>query len=119
MGVFLGYGDTGVWASNRERNAFLDWYAYHRCDPDDKHWKYCKSEGNRWTGCCLDFNELTPKENIFEVTDKEIEIASKEYWPDLALLLNIVSQITKGVWQHRVGSKEAEGWRNGQPAVQL
>jgi len=40
-------------------------------------------------------------------------VASKEYWPDLALLLNIISQITKGEWQHRVDSKESESWRKG------
>jgi hypothetical protein len=86
MGAFLGYGDTGVWANNRERNAFLDWYADHRCELNDQHWEYCKSEGNRWSGCCIELNELIPKGNIFEITKKEFESASNEYWPELALL---------------------------------
>ena len=30
MGAFLGLGKTGVWASNRERDALLDWFAEHR-----------------------------------------------------------------------------------------
>ena len=44
MGAFIGYGHTGVWANNRERDAFLDWFAANRCEPNDARWEYCKSD---------------------------------------------------------------------------
>src|SRR5712672_1018716 len=60
MGAFLGYNDVGVWASNRERDAFLDWFAEHRCANGDARWQFCKSEGNRWMGCGVELSELIP-----------------------------------------------------------
>jgi hypothetical protein len=41
MGAFIGYGDIGVWASNSERDAFLDWFAKNRCAFGDARWEYC------------------------------------------------------------------------------
>ena len=114
MGAFIGYGDTGVWANNRERDAFLDWFAAHRCTPHDERWEYCKSEAQRWTGCCIDLDELIPRGQLFEVSDTERSAAMVEFGPDVALLLTIISQITKGHWHHSVSSKDAVDWRNDQ-----
>ena len=113
MGAFIGNDDTGVWASNRERDAFLDWYAAHRCQPHDARWEYCKSEAQRWTGRCICLDEFIPRGEVFEVSDAERAAAATEFWPDVARLLGIVSQITRGEWHHSVSSKEAVDWRNG------
>ena len=57
MEAFIGYGKTGVWATNSERDRFLDWYAAHRCQPHDERWEYCKSEAQRTMG----FFSLRPR----------------------------------------------------------
>ena len=113
MGAFLGYGHVGVWASNRERNGFLDWFAAHRCVEGDVRWEYCKSEGQRWMGCCVELDELLiPRGELFEVSPKEQATAAVEFWPDVAKLLGIISQITHGTWMHLVSSREAIDWRD-------
>src|SRR6266699_6799753 len=84
MGAFIGYGDTGVWANNRERDAFLDWNAAHRCQPHDERWEYCKSEAQRWTGRCIQLDELIPRVELFEVSDTERAGAATEFWPHVA-----------------------------------
>ena len=111
MGAFLGYGDRGVWANNRERDAFLDWFADHRCQPGDAAWQFCKSEGNRWTGCGIELSELLPANVAFGVTEAECEAASQEYWNAIGELLRIVAEISEGQWQHLVDSNEAAEWR--------
>jgi hypothetical protein len=58
MGAFIGFGEIGVWANNRERDAFLDWFAEHRCCAGDSRWQYCKSDGSRWTGCGVELSVL-------------------------------------------------------------
>ena len=111
MGAFLGYDDVGVWASNRERDTFLDWFAEHRCAPGDPRWEFCKSEGNRWTGCCIDLSDIIPRGEVFEVTPNERDAAVADLSPDFAVLLDIISAIMRGQWTHLVGSKEAVDWR--------
>jgi hypothetical protein len=113
MGAFIGYGDTGVWASNPERDAFLDWYAANRCRAHDVRWEYCKSEAQRWSGRCIELDELIPKGELFEVSDVERAAAAAEFWPHVAQLLDIISQITRGEWQHLGSSREAVNWRDG------
>ena len=71
MGAFIGYGEIGVWVSNRERDAFLDWFAAHRCAPHDARWDYCRSEAQRWSGCCLELGDLIPRGEVFVVSDTE------------------------------------------------
>ncbi|HEV2293702.1 MAG TPA: hypothetical protein VGR35_07590 [Tepidisphaeraceae bacterium] len=100
-----------MWASNRERDAFLDWFADHRCAPGDERWEFCKSEGNRWPGSGINLSELIPRGERFEVTAAEQAAAGKTYWPEVAQLLGIVSQISCGEWKHLVSSKEAVHWR--------
>jgi len=112
MGAFIGYDKTGVWANNRERDAFLDWYADHRCRPHDERWEYCKSEAQRWTGCCIELGELIPLGELFEISDAERADAATIFWPHVALLLDIISQITRGEWRHSVSSREAIDWRD-------
>ena len=113
MGAFIGYGDTGVWANNRERDAFLDWFAAHRCEPHDERWEYCKSEAQRWTGRCIELAELIPRGELFEVSDVERAAAASESGPHVGQLLGIIRQITRGEWQHSVSSREAVDWREG------
>lgn len=113
MGAFIGYDDTGVWANNRERDAFLDWYAAYRCKPHDERWEYCKSEAQRWSGRCIQLDELIPRGELFEVSDTERTAAATEFWPHLAQLLGIISQITRGEWHHSVSSRESIDWRDG------
>jgi hypothetical protein len=112
MGAFIGYGHVGVWANNQERNDFLDWYANHRCRPGDATWEYCKSEGHRWTGCCIELADLVPRGQRLIVTDAEHGEAAKEHGPNVAKLLRIIAEITSGEWQHVNGSREAENWRD-------
>ena len=113
MGAFIGYDEIGVWASNRERDAFLDWYAANRCQPHDERWAFCKSEAQRWTGRCIQLDELIPRGELFLVSDAERIIAATEFGPHVARLLGIISEITRGDWHHSVGSKEAVAWRDG------
>jgi hypothetical protein len=112
MGAFIGYDDIGVWANNRERDAFLDWYAAHRCHPHDSGWEYCKSEAQRWTGRCIQLDELIPRGEIFSFSEAERVSATAEFSPQVARLLGIISRITRGEWKHLNGSKEAENWRD-------
>jgi hypothetical protein len=111
MGAFLGYDDVGVWASNGERDTFLDWFAEHRCTPGDARWEFCKSEGNRWPGCCIDLNEIIPRGEVLSISPAVRSAAAAEHWPDFAVLLDIISAVTRGEWTHLVSSKEAVDWR--------
>lgn len=111
MGAFIGYGEVGVWASNRERDAFLDWFASHRCVEGDARWEYCKSPGHRWTGCGIDLEQIIPRGEGFVVTAAEQEACANEYWPTVARLLGIISDITLGEWVHLVSSRESIDWR--------
>ena len=96
MGAFLGYGDVGVWATNRERDALLDWFADNRCSRHDARWEYCKSEAQRWMGRCIDLDELIPYGEPLRLTDEEYTKASTDYWPHLAQLLRILDAISQG-----------------------
>ena len=111
MGAFIGYDDVGVWANNRERDAFLDWFADNRCSPGDARWEFCKSEGNRWTGCCIELSQLVPKGEILGLTADEYSNAANTYWPHIAQLLGIIEAITRSEWLIRVDSKSACYWR--------
>jgi len=111
MGAFIGYGQRGVWANNRERDAFLDWFADHRCVRGDAAWEFCKSEGNRWTGCCIELSDLIPSDETFSATEAELERAAQDYWPDVVQLIQIIADISRGRWQYAVDSKEAVDWR--------
>src|SRR5262245_11662911 len=111
MGAFIGYGDIGVWANNRERDAFLDWFADHRCEPGDSRWLFCKSEGNRWSGCGVELENLIPQNRQFAVTADEYDQAATVYWPHVAQLLGIIETITRGDWRIGVGNRAAMNWR--------
>lgn len=113
MGAFLGYDNVGVWASNRERDSFLDWFAEHRSVPGDPCWQFCKSEANRWAGCCIELGEMIPPGDVFQSSPDERAAAAAQYGTDFAALLDIISAITRGQWKHLVGSKEAVEWRPG------
>ncbi len=111
MGAFIGYGHIGVWASNRERDAFLDWFAEHRCAPRDSRWEYCKSGAQRWTGRCIELEDLIPVGQPLGLTGEEYSRAAVEFWPHIAQLLGIIESITRGEWQIRVNSRAAINWR--------
>jgi hypothetical protein len=111
MGAFIGYGDTGVWANNGERDTFLDWFAAHRCKEGDERWEYCKSDAQRWKGRCIDLADLIPQGEILEITSDEYDQAASEYWPDFARLLGIIESITRGEWHLRVDMKASNEWR--------
>jgi hypothetical protein len=111
MGAFIGYGETGVWASNSDRDTFLDWFAAHRCTEGDDRWDYCKSGAQRWNGRCIDLEDLIPKGKILAITSEEYDRASAEYWPDFARLLGIIESITRGEWHLRDDMKESGQWR--------
>ncbi len=112
MGAFIGYDEIGVGMSNRERDAFLDWFAAHRCAPHDAHWEYCMSAAHHWSGCCLELRDLIPRGEVFVISEAEYAEAGAEFWPHVAQLLCVISQITRGEWQHSSGSKEIHGWRD-------
>jgi hypothetical protein len=111
MGAFIGYGHVGVWANNAERDTFLDWFAANRCVEGDAKWEYCKSGAQRWSGRCLDLEDLIPKGEPMEISDEEYSQAVKDHWPDFARLLGIISSITRGEWQLRVDMKSSNDWR--------
>lgn len=111
MGAFLGYGDVGVWASNAERDAFLDWFAEHRCSPGDPRRELCKAEGHRWPGCSIELSEIIPRGEVFELTPAERTAAAARYGPDFPVLLDVIAAMTRGDWTHLVSSKEANDWR--------
>ena len=115
MGAFIsreiGGERVGVWASNRERDALLDWFAAHRCRPGDERWAWCKDAAQRWPGRCIDLSELLGPGERFEVTDAEAEGAAREYGPGVARLLRLAELIWRGQWAHTAGSAEAVRWR--------
>ena len=111
MGAFIGYGDVGVWANNRERDAFLDWFAENRCVQGDARWDYCKSEAQRWTGRCIDLEDLIPQGDPLGLTDEEFARAAQQFWPNVASLLQILDALTRGEWTLRVDSPDARNWR--------
>ena len=111
MSAFLWYGDVGVWASNSERDAFLDWFAEHRCTCGDARWEYCKSGAQRWMGRCIDLDELLTSGERLGVTDEEYRRAADEYGPHVAQLLRVVDKITRGEGVIRIDSHEAMSWR--------
>lgn len=119
MGAFIGYGEVGVWANNRERDAFLDWFAEHRCSQGDSRWEFCNSEGNRWTGCGIELDDLLKKGEHLKLTGDEYFCAAERFWPEVAQLLGIIDSITRGEWQIRVDSRTAIDWRRDQrfPAI--
>jgi hypothetical protein len=110
MGALIGYGDVGVWAGNSERNAFLDWFADHRCSPGDPRWEFCKSEANRWNGCGIELSELIPQGEALGLTPEEYSDTAVSYWPHVAQLLSIIETITRGEWRIPGNSKTAVRW---------
>ena len=112
MGAFLGLGKTGVWASNRERDALLDWFAEHRCFLGDTRWEWCKNGRQRYPGRCIDFCELLLPDEVFHVTEKEAETAALNYGASVGRLLNIVEQVRRGEWLYQNDSNESIHWRD-------
>ncbi len=70
------------------------------------------SKAQRWSGCDLELRDLIPCGEVFGVSETEYVEAGAEFWPHVAQLLCVISQITRGEWQHRIGSKEARAWRD-------
>jgi hypothetical protein len=112
VGAFIGYGEVGVWASNRERDAFLDCFAEHRCSPGDSGWEYCRPVAQGWTGRRIDLEDLIPAGQPVGLTKEEYSQAA-DFRPDVAQLLDIIEAITRGEWQIRVdGRASIDGRRN-------
>ena len=112
MGAFFGNGQTGVWASNRERDALLDWFAEHRCSPGDPRWEWCKYGGQRYPGRCIQLSELLLPDEVFHVTEAEAEAASLIYGETVGHLLRIVEQVRRGEWLYKIDSTESIRWRD-------
>jgi len=112
MGAFLGLGKTGVWASNRERDALLDWFAEHRCFLGDARWEWCKYGGQRYPGRCIQLSELLLPDEVFHVTEAEAEAASLIYGETVDHLLRIVEQVRRGEWLYKIDSTESIRWRD-------
>ena len=117
MGAFIGYGDVGVWASNGERDAFLDWFADNRCSPGDARREYCKSRAQRWSGRCIDLADLLPLGQRLELTPEESALAAERFWPHFGQLLGIIDAITRHEWHLRVDSRAAVDWRRAEPGA--
>ena len=115
MGAFIGYGDVGVWASNGERDAFLDWFAENRCSPGDTRWEYCKSGAQRWSGRCIELEDLLPPGQRLELVPEESSRAAEQFWPHVAELLGVIDAITRGEWLIRVDSRASMDWRSASP----
>lgn len=119
MGVFIGYGDVGVWASNRERDAFLDWFADNRYALDDPRRHYCQSEAQQWMGYCIDLEDLIPRGEHLGLTGEEYSAAAVNFRPDVAQLLGIIDSITRGEWLIRIDMEASCKWmtrvRTAQP----
>lgn len=121
MTAFIGVGDVGVWTSNRERDAFLDWFAEHRCSPGDPRWERCTSDAHRWPGCGIELSDLLPAGHHLALTGDEYLRAAENYWPAVAQLLGIIDSITQGEWQLLGDSNAAQQWRRPQrfPPIEL
>ncbi len=70
------------------------------------------SKAHRWSGCDLELRDLIPRGELLVLSDREYADAGTEFWPQVAQLLRIISQITRGEWQHPIGSKGARAWRD-------
>ena len=114
MGAFIGIGESGVWTSNRERDAFLDWFAEFRCQAGDERWHWCKSEAQRWTGRCLDLSEFLQADQTLRISDAEDSIVRERYGQNVARLLKNIEKIRQGQWSATIDSKEATDWRDGE-----
>ncbi|WP_166828866.1 hypothetical protein [Thalassoroseus pseudoceratinae] len=112
MGAFIGYGNRGVWVSNDERDAFLDWYASHRCRWDDVRWRFCKHHSRRWPGNGIELGELIPRGERFTVSDFELQRAAAKHDSAVGKLLRVIVDITHAKWKHLADSSEAVCWRN-------
>jgi hypothetical protein len=118
VGALISYGDVGVWVTNDERDAFLDWFADNRCTPSDPRWEWCKCAGQRWLGRCIDLSQLLRPGELLSLTADESSRAAATFWPDVAKLLGIIDAITRGEWTIRPDTIEAIRWR-GQPEEPL
>jgi hypothetical protein len=115
MGAFIersSKGDRiGIWVSNGDRDAFLDWFAEHRCQPHDAEWNFCMSPGNRWSGCGLDLDKLLlSDQQPLELAEAELRDLSPDYQARFARMLQVLAQICTGEWKHHLGSEEAHSW---------
>src|SRR5262245_31017799 len=90
MGAFIGDADMGIWVSNGERDAFLDWFAEHRCRQGDTRWGYCMDGAQRWMGRCIDLDELLQPGEILALTDNEYRQSAVEFGPDFTKMLRII-----------------------------
>ena len=110
MGAFIGTGNIGIWASNGERNDFLDWFADNRCSPGDARWQWCKDAAQRWSGRCIDLSEFLRPGGAFHVSEAEL-LAAQQYGDCLPKLLMHLQEISRGEWHYTVTSSEAVRWR--------
>ena len=111
MGAFISDGEVGVWASNRERDGMLDWFADHRCSAGDQRWQWCKSVAQRFPGRCIDLSEFLQAGELFHVTEIEESQAAEVYGASVAQLLTYIALIHSGKWVHKADSVEAVEWR--------
>lgn len=110
MGALIHRGKHGFWASNGERDAFLDWFAEARCATGDPRRARCLDEGQRFSGCGLDLDELLRSDEALVVSPAELAEVGRDR-PYLVRVLNMVALVTSGRWPHDKGSEEAVWWR--------
>lgn len=108
--VYLYKGQHGIRVTDRERNAFVEWYANHRCRRGSPRWDFAQSTRFR-TLHGVDLEEFLNVDLSFEITTSERTALTAGGHEALIALLEIIDQIIKGVWPHVVGSHEAHAWR--------
>jgi hypothetical protein len=113
MGAFIGISDVGIWASNSQRDTFLDWFAEFRCSSGDGRWQWCQSAAQRWLGRCIDLSESLQAGETFQISEAEDSFVEERYGPDVARLLKPIEKIHRGEWEHKVNRREAVEWRDG------
>ena len=112
MGAFIGDADMGIWVSNGERDAFLDWFAEHRCRQGDTRWEYCMGGAQRWMGRCIDLDELLEPDEILALTDNEYRQSAVEFGPDFTKMLRIIDTISRGEPQRGFTCQDSDSLRS-------
>ena len=114
MSAFIGKGSPGerpgIWVTNGERDALIDWFIANRCQPQDEPWKLSHEWLKDSSGLGLNLDELPSSWLPLIFSEAETSDAAGTLGQRFATLLRIVAQITRGEWTYTIKSDEAISW---------
>ena len=118
MGAFVGKGASGerpgIWVTNGERDALIDWFIANRSQPQDEQWKLIHEGTKDCTGLGLDLDELPSDWLPLTISEAETNAAVASSGQRFATLLGIIAQISNDEWKYSIRSEEAVSWWNEQ-----